>query len=126
MDKEPEIIDAEVIETNGASNFQKGLAVFFAIVTLLYTISPIDLAPDAIPVFGWVDDLGLLATATMNVVQQFAKDQIFAQIRLKFRCCDRHGSSLLSVRLVYIFRAILSTFRSKFSMIRTEGWMTAY
>ena len=82
MDKEPEIIDAEVIETNGASNFQKGLAVFFAIVTLLYTISPIDLAPDAIPVFGWVDDLGLLATATMNVVQQFAKDQNSAMVKI--------------------------------------------
>ena len=26
MDKEPEIIDAEVIETNGASNLQKGIA----------------------------------------------------------------------------------------------------
>ena len=82
MDKEPEIIDAEVVETNGASNFQKGLAVFFAIVTLLYTISPIDLAPDAIPVFGWVDDLGLLATATMNVVQQFAKDQNSAMVKI--------------------------------------------
>jgi uncharacterized membrane protein YkvA (DUF1232 family) len=82
MDKEPEIIDAEVVETNGASNFQKGLAVFFAIVALLYTISPIDLAPDAIPVFGWVDDLGLLATATMNVVQQFAKDQNSAMVKI--------------------------------------------
>lgn len=82
MDKEPEIIDAEVVETNGASNFQKGLAVFFAIVTLLYTISPIDLAPDAIPVFGWVDDLGLLATATMNVVQHFAKDQNSAMVKI--------------------------------------------
>ena len=82
MDKEPEIIDAEVIETNGASNFQKGLAVFFAIFSVLYTISPIDLAPDAIPVFGWVDDFGLLATATMNVVQQFAKDQNSAMVKI--------------------------------------------
>jgi hypothetical protein len=82
MDKEPEIIEAEVVGKNGASNFQKGLAVFFAIVTLLYTISPIDLAPDAIPVFGWVDDLGLLATATMNVVQQFAKDQNSAMVKI--------------------------------------------
>ena len=82
MDKEPEIIDAEVIETNGASNFQKDLAVFFAIISVLYTISPIDLAPDAIPVFGWVDDLGLLATATMNVVQQFAKDQNSSMVKI--------------------------------------------
>ena len=82
MDKEPEIIDAEVIETNGASNFQKGLAVFFAIFSVLYPISPIDLAPDAIPVFGWVDDFGLLATATMNVVQQFAKDQNSSMVKI--------------------------------------------
>ena len=82
MDKEPEIIDAEVIETKGASDFQKGLAVFLMVISLLYTASPIDLAPDAIPVFGWVDDLGLLATAAMNVVQQFAKDQNSAMVKI--------------------------------------------
>ena len=49
---------------------------------MLYTISPIDLAPDAIPVFGWVDDFGLLATATMNVVQQFAKDQNSSMVKI--------------------------------------------
>ena len=82
MDKEPEIIDAEVVETNGASNFQKGLAVFFAIFSVLYTISPIDLAPDAIPVVGWLDDVGFLITATMNLVQQFSKDQNSAMVKI--------------------------------------------
>ena len=43
---------------------------------------PTHLAPDAIPVFGWVDDLGLLATATMNVVQQFAKDQNSSMVKI--------------------------------------------
>ena len=77
MDKEPEIV-----EMNGASNLQKALAVFFAIVSVLYTVSPIDLAPDAIPVFGWIDDIGFLLTATMNAVQQFTKDQNSAMVKI--------------------------------------------
>jgi len=82
MDKEPEIIDAEVIETKGASDFQKGLAVFLMVMSLLYTVSPIDLAPDAIPVIGWLDDVGFLITATMNLVQQFSKDQNSAMVKI--------------------------------------------
>ena len=82
MDKEPEIIDAEVVETKGASDFQKGLAVFLMIMSLLYTVSPIDLAPDAVPVIGWLDDVGFLMTATMNVVQQFAQDQNSAMVKI--------------------------------------------
>ncbi|OWU99919.1 DUF1232 domain-containing protein [Fibrobacter sp. UWR2] len=87
MDKEPEIIDVEVIEKevvekNGASDFQKGLAVFFVIMSLLYTASPIDLAPDAIPVIGWLDDAGFLITATMNAVQQFTKDQNSSMVKI--------------------------------------------
>ena len=77
MDKEPEVLDM-----NGASPWQKGLAVFFVIMSLLYTVSPIDLAPDAIPVVGWLDDVGFLLTATMNAVQQFAKDQNSAMVKI--------------------------------------------
>ena len=82
MDKEPEIIDAEVVETKGASDFQKGLAVFFVIMSMLYAVSPVDLAPDGIPVVGWLDDIGFLAAATMNVVQQFAKDQNSSMVKI--------------------------------------------
>lgn len=64
MDKEPEVFDVK--DMNGASPMQKGLAVFFVIMSLLYTASPIDLAPDAIPVVGWIDDIGFLVTATMS------------------------------------------------------------
>ena len=81
MDKEPEIVEAEVVETNGASDFKKGLAVFFVIMSMLYAVSPIDLAPDTIPVVGWLDDLGFLVTATMNAVQQFAKNQDSAMVK---------------------------------------------
>ena len=82
MDKEPEVVEAEVIECKGASDFQKGLAVFFVIMSMLYAVSPIDLAPDTIPVVGWLDDLGFLVTATMNAVQQFAKNQDSAMVKV--------------------------------------------
>ena len=82
MDKEPEVIEAEVVENKGASDFQKALSVFLLILSLMYTVSPIDLAPDAIPVVGWLDDLGFLATATMNVMQQFAKDQNSSMVKI--------------------------------------------
>lgn len=37
----------------------KKLAV--AVGGVLYTLSPIDLIPDVIPVIGWLDDLGVIA-----------------------------------------------------------------
>lgn len=77
MDKEPEVLDM-----NSASPLQKGLAVFLMIMSLLYTVSPIDLAPDAIPVVGWLDDVGFLVTATMNAVQQFTKNQNSAMVKI--------------------------------------------
>ena len=80
MDKEPEVFDVK--DMNGASPLQKGLAVFLMIMSLLYTASPIDLAPDAIPVVGWLDDVGFLVTATMNAVQQFTKDQNSAMVKI--------------------------------------------
>ena len=80
MDKEPEVFDVK--DMNGASPMQKGLAFFLMIMSLLYTVSPIDLAPDAIPVVGWLDDVGFLVTATMNAVQQFTKDQNSAMVKI--------------------------------------------
>ena len=82
MDKEPEVVEAEVIECKGASDFQKGLAVFCVIMSMLYAVSPIDLAPDAIPVIGWLDDAGFLITATMNAIQQFSKDQNSSMVKI--------------------------------------------
>ncbi|MCR5028811.1 MAG: DUF1232 domain-containing protein [Fibrobacter sp.] len=66
----------------GASPLQKGFAVIWMIASLLYTASPIDAVPDAIPVVGWLDDIGLLLTAAMNVVQQFAKNQDSAMVKI--------------------------------------------
>ncbi len=59
----------------GASDLQKGLAIFLSILAGVYTVSPIDILPDAIPVLGWMDDLGVSAFAVLNVVQQFTSNQ---------------------------------------------------
>lgn len=32
-------------------------------LAILYTLSPVDLVPDVIPVIGWLDDVGLLSAA---------------------------------------------------------------
>lgn len=75
--KNQENLETEIVEPpqSGAATFQKALAVFFSIVAVLYTVSPIDISPDAIPVVGWLDDVGVLLTAGVNAVQQFSRDQ---------------------------------------------------
>ena len=75
MAKEPEIV-----EMNGASKLQKGLAVALVILSALYTASPVDAASDAVPVLGWIDDIGLMAAAALNAVQQFTKNQNSAMV----------------------------------------------
>lgn len=43
-------------------------------LSLLYTISPIDLVPDAIPVAGWVEDGVFMLGAILNLVQHYNSD----------------------------------------------------
>lgn len=52
-----------------------GAWVSFAI-SLLYTFSPIDIIPDVIPVVGWLDDLVIGATGTLNLIQQTCKESM--------------------------------------------------
>lgn len=82
MDKKREFVEAEVVENKGTSDFQKGLAVFFVILSTIYAVSPIDLATDAVPVVGWLDDIGFLAAATMNAIQQFTRDQNSSMVKI--------------------------------------------
>lgn len=46
--------------------------------SLVYLLNPFDLAPDALPVVGWIDD-GLLATIVVTEVSQLMSDRRKAQ-----------------------------------------------
>ena len=67
---------------NGAPVVWKALSVIIAMMALAYDISPLDLSPDALPVVGWVDDIGITVMAALNAYQQFAKDQSALTVRL--------------------------------------------
>ncbi len=69
-------------EQNGVSVVWKALSVLIAMAALAYDLSPIDAVPDALPVFGWLDDFGFTAMAALNLYQQFAKDQGALAVRL--------------------------------------------
>lgn len=57
------------------SSSHVGAWVSFAIC-MLYTFSPIDIIPDVIPVVGWLDDLVIAATGTLNLIQQTCKESM--------------------------------------------------
>ena len=49
-------------------------AWIWAVLGLIYAISPIDLLPDAIPVAGWVDDILITVTSGLNLIQSYLKE----------------------------------------------------
>lgn len=67
---------------NGATPLCKAVSVFFLLVAIAYDISPVDLAPDAVPIFGWMDDIGVTAIALLNLYQRFAKNQYSSVVRI--------------------------------------------
>ena len=38
-------------------------ARLFVLAALVYVVSPVDLIPDAIPIVGWLDDVGVMSLA---------------------------------------------------------------
>src|SRR4051794_5355413 len=42
-------------------------------LALLYVVWPFDFVPDAIPIVGWLDDLGILTLASLWVMRQIKK-----------------------------------------------------
>ncbi len=56
--------------------------------TLLYTVSPIDIVPDFLPVLGWLDDIGVIALA----VRYLTKARDLAE--------ERREAHLVNVELV--------------------------
>ncbi|MCL2800124.1 MAG: YkvA family protein [Endomicrobia bacterium] len=49
------------------------LAWVFLIFAIIYTISPVDLIPDAIPVVGWFDDALINLAAILNLIIRYRK-----------------------------------------------------
>ena len=43
------------------------------VLAIAYVISPIDLIPDAIPVIGWMDDVGVIALVAAWYLKQIAE-----------------------------------------------------
>lgn len=39
------------------------LGKLFVLAALVYVVSPVDMIPDAIPVVGWLDDVGVMSLA---------------------------------------------------------------
>jgi uncharacterized membrane protein YkvA (DUF1232 family) len=44
-----------------------------AMLAVFYIVLPVDLVPDLVPVFGWLDDLGVTAAVITYVAAQAAK-----------------------------------------------------
>lgn len=70
------------LENTGANTLWKAFSIVIAMAAVAYDLSPIDAVPDAIPVLGWLDDVGVTVMAAMNVYQQFAKDQNSTLVKL--------------------------------------------
>lgn len=45
----------------------------FVLFALLYVLSPVDLIPDAIPILGWLDDVGVLSLALAWAARESAR-----------------------------------------------------
>ena len=67
---------------NGVPVVWKALSVLIAMAAVAYDLSPIDAVPNALPVLGWLDDVGFTVMAVLNAYQQFAKDQAALSVRL--------------------------------------------
>ena len=50
------------------------LAKFFAAITIVYALSPVDLVPDFIPVLGYLDDLIILPSLVALTIKFIPKD----------------------------------------------------
>jgi uncharacterized membrane protein YkvA (DUF1232 family) len=50
------------------------------VVAVLYLVSPIDFIPDAIPVLGWLDDIGIVA-ALLTIAQKMLPVEIWQAVR---------------------------------------------
>lgn len=72
---ESKIGDINDFSEQEVSPLKKALSILTSFLALAYTISPIDLSPDFIPVLGWVDDVGIALAAALNLFQTWSSNQ---------------------------------------------------
>jgi uncharacterized membrane protein YkvA (DUF1232 family) len=46
---------------------------FLALLAVAYVVSPVDAIPDVIPVFGWLDDIGVVGAMLAYLVRDMSK-----------------------------------------------------
>ncbi|WP_442856537.1 YkvA family protein [Alistipes sp. An66] len=44
------------------------------VLAILYSLSPIDIAPDVLPIAGWADDILVLGTSALNLLQTYTQN----------------------------------------------------
>ena len=57
-----------------AKSYGTGWAWFWMCTACLYSVSPIDIIPDFIPVAGWADDILALGTSALNLLQVYTQN----------------------------------------------------
>lgn len=66
------------------------IAKIFAVITIVYALSPIDLVPDFIPVIGFLDDV-ILIPMLISITVRFIPEATFAKCRLEAESIWRDG-----------------------------------
>ena len=59
-------------------------AWLWIVMAVFYTISPLDIVPDIIPIYGWIDDGLILVISILNLVQSYLKEG-YEALANKFR-----------------------------------------
>lgn len=44
------------------------------VLAILYSLSPIDIVPDVLPIAGWADDILVLGTSALNLLQTYTQN----------------------------------------------------
>jgi len=72
MNRKDDFVEAEVTDSE-AERKAKSKRIWSWIllaVAVIYTISPVDLVPDVVPVVGWIDDALMDILAVVNLIRQ--------------------------------------------------------
>lgn len=85
------------------------IAKFFAVITIAYALSPIDLIPDFIPILGLLDDIILLPIFIALTIK-FIPSEILEQCKVESRDLWRNGKPkkwYFSIPVILIWVIIL-------------------